>query len=92
MNWTIRISDQALKALKKLDKVDREMILSYLEQRIDGSENPRLYGKPFRGKHLVDLETFTKVAKMIVFPRHTAADSAANLLFYNRPWMCVLTV
>lgn len=48
MNWTIRISDQALKSLKKLDKVDREMILSYLEQRIDGSENPRLYGKPLR--------------------------------------------
>jgi len=44
----IRLSDQAVKKLKKIDRIDREMILSYLEQRIEGCSNPRLYGKPLK--------------------------------------------
>ncbi|MBP2650030.1 MAG: sipT 1 [Firmicutes bacterium] len=48
MGWKVQLSDQAVKALKKLDRVNREMIVAYLEQRIDGCSNPRLYGKPLK--------------------------------------------
>lgn len=48
MRWKVQISDQALKELKKLDRVDRELILSYLEQRVEGCSNPRAFGKPLR--------------------------------------------
>lgn len=48
MSSKVRLSDQAVKELKKIDRVNREMILSYLEQRIEGCSNPRLYGKPLK--------------------------------------------
>ena len=48
MNWKVRLSDQAIKDLKKLDRVNREMILAYLEECIEGCSNPRLYGKPLK--------------------------------------------
>lgn len=48
MKWTARLSDQAVKQLKKLDRVNRELILTYIEQRIDGCENPRLFGEPLK--------------------------------------------
>jgi signal peptidase I len=48
LTWKVQLSDQAVKELKKLDRVDREMLISYLEQRIEGCSNPRLYGKPLK--------------------------------------------
>lgn len=48
MNWKVQLSDQIIKELKKLDRVNREMIISYLEQRIENCSNPRIYGKPLR--------------------------------------------
>lgn len=48
MSSKVQLSDQAVKELKKIDRVNREMILSYLEQRIEGSSNPRLYGKALK--------------------------------------------
>ncbi|SDF29604.1 type II toxin-antitoxin system RelE family toxin [Sporolituus thermophilus] len=47
--WKVQISDRALKELKKLDAVNREMILIYLETRIEGSSDPRRYGEPLKG-------------------------------------------
>lgn len=44
----MQLSDQAINELKKLDRVNREMIISYLEQQIEDCSNPRLYGKPLR--------------------------------------------
>lgn len=49
MNWIVRISDQALKELKKLDKTTQELIISYLEQRLEGCTDPRQYGEPLKG-------------------------------------------
>ncbi|MBP2640610.1 MAG: toxin RelE [Firmicutes bacterium] len=44
----MQISDQAIKELKKLDRVNRELIFTYIEQRIEGCENPRLFGEPLK--------------------------------------------
>ena len=49
MSWKVKLSDQAVKQLKKIDPVAREMLLTYLEQRIEGSADPRRYGEPFKG-------------------------------------------
>lgn len=48
MNWKVRLTDQAIKELNKLDRINREMILSYLEQRIEGCSDPRVYGMPLQ--------------------------------------------
>ena len=48
MKWKISVSDQAQKALKKLDRQDRELILSYLETRIEGCANPRIHGEALK--------------------------------------------
>ena len=48
MAWTVRLSEQAIRELKRLDPINREMVLAYLEQRIEGCDNPRCCGKPFR--------------------------------------------
>ncbi len=48
MSWKVQISDQAIKKLKKLDRVNRELILAYIEQRIEGCEDPRLFGEPLK--------------------------------------------
>ena len=48
MSWKVNISDQAQKELKKLDRQDRELILSYLETRIDGCDNPRTHGEALK--------------------------------------------
>lgn len=47
--WKVQISDRALKELKKLDPVNIEMLLTYLETRIEGSTDPRRYGEPLKG-------------------------------------------
>lgn len=46
--WKVQVSDQALKELKKLDRVAQEMLLSYIEQRIEGCSNPRAFGEPLK--------------------------------------------
>jgi mRNA interferase RelE/StbE len=38
-----------LKEIKKLDRINRELIISYLEERLDGCANPRQYGEPLKG-------------------------------------------
>lgn len=48
MSWKVQLSDQAIKELKKLDRVNRELILTYIEQRIQDCENPRLFGEPLK--------------------------------------------
>ncbi|EAX47309.1 addiction module toxin, RelE/StbE family [Thermosinus carboxydivorans Nor1] len=49
MSWKVKLSDQVVKQLKKIDPVAREMLLTYLEQRIEGSADPRRYGEPLKG-------------------------------------------
>ena len=48
MKWSIEYDARALQDLKKLDRQARAEILDYMDQRIAGAENPRLFGKPLR--------------------------------------------
>ncbi len=48
MAWSISYSDVALKELKKLDRHEQELILSYMQERIEGCANPRAYGEALK--------------------------------------------
>jgi mRNA interferase RelE/StbE len=49
MNWECEISERARKQLKKLGHTAQIEIISYLEKRLQGKENPRPFGKPLVG-------------------------------------------
>ena len=49
MNWECEISERARKQLKKLGHTAQIEIISYLEKRLQGKENPRRLGKPLVG-------------------------------------------
>ena len=54
LQWTVEFDDRARRELRKLDlKVQRD-ILRYLRDRIQGSADPRQFGKPLR-KNLAGL-------------------------------------
>ena len=46
--WTVEFDDRARRELRKLSAETQKTILSYLRQRIAGSDNPKLFGKPLR--------------------------------------------
>lgn len=48
MAWTIRVSKDALKQLRKIDRADSKRILNYME-RISALENPHVRGKALTG-------------------------------------------
>jgi mRNA-degrading endonuclease RelE of RelBE toxin-antitoxin system len=48
MAWTIRLSQHAQKAVRKLDKKTIQKITSFLDT-LEGAENPRQSGKPLKG-------------------------------------------
>lgn len=50
MSWDYKISEPALKQLKKLDKQVAAKIIRYLDERILGAENPRQWGKRLKGE------------------------------------------
>lgn len=45
MIYEVRYDELALRELKKMDKATRELIISYIEKNLVGTENPRLKGK-----------------------------------------------
>jgi mRNA interferase RelE/StbE len=45
MNWVYRFDEWALKELRKLGKQDQRDIISYLDERVSGREDPRRFGK-----------------------------------------------
>jgi mRNA interferase RelE/StbE len=47
--FAVKYSDKALKALKRIDKYQSKIIVSWIEKNLEGSENPRQYGKPLVG-------------------------------------------
>ena len=51
MKWQLEYSDKARTQLRKLDAVQRTIILSWLKKNIDGCENPRLHGKGLVADH-----------------------------------------
>jgi mRNA interferase RelE/StbE len=50
VSWDYRISEKALKQLKKLDKQAAQQIINYLDERISGTEDPRQQGKQLKGE------------------------------------------
>ena len=50
MSWDYRVSERALKELRKLGPDASRRILSYLDDRIIGANDPRQHGKALRGE------------------------------------------
>lgn len=45
MKYDVEYSQRAIKNLKKLDKRTRDVILAWVDENLDGCENPRTKGK-----------------------------------------------
>ena len=50
MAWTVRFEPRALRELERLDRGAQVRILRFLNERVEGSANPRSSGKPLRGE------------------------------------------
>ena len=46
MSYTVEYTPKALKTLEKMDIFTQRMILDWIEKKLIGSENPRVFGKP----------------------------------------------
>jgi len=46
MGYDVRLSDNAIKDLKKIDRHQAKIITAWLRKNLHGCENPRLHGKP----------------------------------------------
>jgi len=44
--YSVRLSENALKDLKKIDKHQAKLIIAWLKNNLEGCANPRQYGKP----------------------------------------------
>lgn len=49
MSWDYRISDEALKQLRKMGTEGRRRIFTYLDSNITGCDDPRQLGKALKG-------------------------------------------
>lgn len=47
--YEVKFSKRALKALSKMVQQDRMRILSWIDENLEGTSNPRLQGKPLVG-------------------------------------------
>lgn len=45
MKYTVTFTKDALKQLKKMDKVTSSLILGWIRKNLEGCENPRAHGK-----------------------------------------------
>ena len=50
MAWRIEFTGSARKQLKKLDKDEARLVLSFLRERVAPLEDPRQLGKPLKGQ------------------------------------------
>lgn len=50
MSWDYSFTERALKQLQKLDRAAQQRILSWLDERIVGCDNPRQWGKELKGE------------------------------------------
>jgi mRNA interferase RelE/StbE len=48
--WTVRLTDDAKRDLQKLDKTLQKRITSFLLDRLQTTDNPRITGKALKGK------------------------------------------
>jgi len=49
VSWDYRISDQALKQLRKMGAEGKRRVLAYLDSNISGCGDPRQFGKALTG-------------------------------------------
>jgi signal peptidase I len=98
LTWKVRLSDQAIGKLKEMDKVNREMLISYLEQRIEGCFDPRIYGKPIKpdevklwrysvGQHRLICELENEVVTVYI-----EGGRIMNLIHTIQEWACSFVV
>ncbi len=50
MPWTVELADAVVKTLDKLDAPVRRRIQRFVQQRLQGTENPRQWGEPLSGR------------------------------------------
>lgn len=48
-NYSVEYAKQAVKALEKMDTNTRKEIIEWVENNLEGCENPRLHGKALKG-------------------------------------------
>ncbi len=51
MMYKVKFSKEALKKLRRLDKYTSSMLLNWIEKRLEGCDNPRLFGKALTANH-----------------------------------------
>ena len=51
MAYRVEYSKAALKQLKKIDRFDARLILSWVGKNLEGCENPRVHGKGLTANH-----------------------------------------
>lgn len=51
MSWKLEYSDKARKQLRKLDAIQRAIILSWMDKNIDDCNDPRVHGKGLIENH-----------------------------------------
>lgn len=49
--YRVQYTPKALKALKKLDPYTAKLIVAWVRKNIEGSEDPRLFGKGLEANH-----------------------------------------
>ena len=52
MSYRVEFTKQALKQLRKMDHFDSQIILEWIERRLECSDDPRVWGKGLSGKGL----------------------------------------
>ena len=45
MTYRVEFTKQALKQLRKMDRFDAQIILEWIEHRLEGCDDPRVWGK-----------------------------------------------
>ena len=49
MNWTVKLSKKSVKVLAKINKIDRQKILQFINEVLPSLDNPRNQGKALKG-------------------------------------------
>jgi len=75
MAWTVEFQEQALDDLRRLDHEPRRRILKYFRERLEGTENPRQFGKPLSRGTLLSNYLLTHSSPVLPFPHATLSHT-----------------
>lgn len=51
MAWHVEYTKTALKQLKKMDRFNARLIISWIDRNLEGCNNPRVHGKGLTANH-----------------------------------------